>query len=259
MYLHAFSIADNGLLANLYSFSFYFIILLTFGLETAFFHFAERRLDADKAYANGFIVILALNGVFLLAGAAGHSLLAEGMGCAHSPQLVFVWLGIVAADTLAALPMARLRRQEAATRFAIISLANIGLTVALNLYFVLQLGWGVESVFLANFIASVAKLGMALVQNLPDTQLFEADAARPMALYGLYIMIAGLLGAMNEHLDKNLTPRLWPDEQEYKGTAYTGMELNGVYAAMYKLGMFVALITQAFRYAAEPLFFRHGG
>jgi O-antigen/teichoic acid export membrane protein len=77
-----------------------------------------------------------------------------------------------------------------------------------------------------------------------------------MLRYGAMIMVAGLFGAINETLDRNLLPRLWPSGQAYQGQSYTGLALNGIYAANYKLGMFIALVTQAFRYAAEPLFFK---
>jgi O-antigen/teichoic acid export membrane protein len=77
-----------------------------------------------------------------------------------------------------------------------------------------------------------------------------------MRTYGFYIMVAGLAGALNEVLGRNLLPRLWPAEGEWHGLRMNGWELNGIYSAMYKLGMFVALATQAFRYAAEPYFFR---
>ena len=70
-------------------------------------------------------------------------------------------------------------------------------------------------------------------------------------------MIAGCLGAINETFDKSLLPRVWGDDpQKFEGRLFTGLQLNGIYGAMYKIGMFISLVTQAFRYAAEPFFFR---
>ena len=122
------------------------------------------------------------------------------------------------------------------------------------------MGWGVESVLAANLIASLIKLIMASWNGLPKMILTRESfkkIAHPMLQYGVLIMIAGCLGAINETFDKSLLPRVWGDDpQKFEGRLFTGLQLNGIYGAMYKIGMFISLVTQAFRYAAEPFFFR---
>jgi O-antigen/teichoic acid export membrane protein len=80
-----------------------------------------------------------------------------------------------------------------------------------------------------------------------------------MLLFGTLVMVAGFAGQINEMLDKNLVVSLWPDGNLFLGQARTGEEMNGIYNASYKFGMIIALATQAYRYAAEPFFFRQSG
>lgn len=260
VFVNVFAPEAFGVLQDLYAFTFYPLIILTFGMETAFFRWAEEKNYANQAYTNALVTVgvLALGFGVLFGGF--HQLIAVPMGYAGQGHFVLLIVGIILFDSLAALPMARLRFREKARRFALISLLNVGITVVLNLFFLFGLGLqdDVSYVLLANLIASAVRLGFALVGNLPETWQPDPAAMRKMQHYGLFIMIAGLAGALNETLDRNLLPRLWPEEGAlWRGQMLNGFEMNGIYGAVYKLGMFVALATQAFRYAAEPFFFRN--
>ena len=162
-------------------------------------------------------------------------------------------------DALAALPMARLRQEEKPALFTIISLGNTLLLLVLNIVFIVFLHKTIEWVFIANIIASAAKFFCVLPFTLPNTLRPSTTWLRPMARYGFYIMLAGIAGMMNEHLDKLLLPNLWQDGTWFQGAQRSGQEMLGIYAACYKMSVFIALLTQAFRYAAEPFFFKEAG
>jgi O-antigen/teichoic acid export membrane protein len=255
-YLHYFDRAEYGIQSDLYAFSFYPVILLTFGMETAFFHYTAKSTRSDSVYHTAFSTILAFCAVFLLIFAVPYPFWADVLGYGQRPVLILILAGIIVADAAAALPLARLRYQEKALKFALISGVNVVLTVVFSVWFVAGVGMGVEGVFLANLLASLVRLAMALEGNAPDFRQIRVGVRRQLVVYGFYIMAAGLLGACNEMLGRNLIPRLWPSGQFYDGEALTGLEMNGIYSANYKLAMLVALVTQAFRYAMEPYFFR---
>ncbi len=259
VYAHFFDRAEYGIQSDLYAFSFYPLILLTFGLETAFFHYTAKSSDADSVYHTAFSTILLFCAVFLIVFGVPYPLWADVLGYGQRPALVLMVVTIIVLDAAAALPLARLRYREKAASFALISGTNIVLTLALSLGFVVGMRMGVEGVFLANLLASAVRLGMALDGNAPDFRQIHPGIRKLLLSYGFYIMAAGLLGAWNEMLGRNLIPRLWPDGKIYDGEALSGLEMNGIYSANYKLAMFVALITQAFRYAVEPYFFRSAG
>lgn len=257
LYVHRFPVEDFGILSDLYALLIFVQIILTFGMETSFFFFSRKENeDRQNSYGHAFAVVLALTTLSAIVCLMAHGPLATVLGYADRPELVLLLVPVFAFDALAALPLARLRYRELPVRFAVISLVNIGLTLALNLYWVAFLGWGIEYVLLANVVASGVRLMMALYGNVPQLGQLSPKFIHQMAGYGSLIALAGLMGAINEGIDRNLLPRLWTTDRPFEQKIYTGLALTGIYSAMYKIAMFIALLTQAFRYAIEPLVFR---
>jgi len=256
LYTSVLSQGSYGIVSYLYSYVAFVNVFLTFGMETTFFRFAKDASESQKAYNHAFLWMLVLNGSFLLLGLLNYSLIADLIAASDYAHIVLMVVVIIFLDVTAALPMARLRYEEKATRFAIIYLANIIVTLGANLIFIGWLRWGIEYVFVANIIGSATKLLLVLPGTLPTSLKPDRKQLREMIDYGFFIMIAGLPGMMNEHLDKILLPNLWEDGSLYKGEPKTGEEMLGIYAANYKMAIFISLVTQAFRYAVEPFFFK---
>jgi O-antigen/teichoic acid export membrane protein len=264
LYANALQMEDFGRFSDLYALTFFPLILLTFGLETAFFRFASPsgqsskvEISADKAYAASFFTVGFFGLAFGLLGLLFSVPLARVLGYGQHLGLVQLVLFIIVLDVWAALPLARLRQRERPVQFAAISLLNVGITLILSILLVGVFRLGIEWAFGVNAIASGLRLLMALKGNWPRWQLLERTQVEAMLRYGVWIMLAGLLGAVNETLDRALIPRLWPEGKVFAGWPRTGLELNAIYAANYKLAMIISLVVQAFRYAAEPFFFRH--
>ena len=114
-------------------------------------------------------------------------------------------------------------------------------------------GLGVGYVFLSNLAASALTL-LLLARELLDFRFRWPDLAflRPLLAYALPLMLMGLAGMVNETLDRVMLPA-WLPKGFYPGLSQLGAV--GVYGACYKLSIFMSLIIQAFRYAAEPFFF----
>jgi O-antigen/teichoic acid export membrane protein len=259
LYAHHLTIADFGQLTQLYSFSFYLLILLTFGLETAYFHFCGQSDEKESEnYGNSSYGVAVLVAFFLVLFLPLSGFLAPALRFGEHPEYLLLMAIIIALDALAALPLARLRFHEQPLRFVSIAASNVFLTLALNLYFILYLEKGLVYILLANVIASTVKLGMAWLGNFPTWKGVQSAGLKQVMGYGLFIMLAGLVGAMNENLDRTLLPYLWPAGKSFQGIRYDGLEMNGIYAAMYKLGVFIALASQAFRFAVEPYYFKKG-
>jgi O-antigen/teichoic acid export membrane protein len=259
LYVNRFTLEEYGIFSDLYALTFFPLIILTFGMETAFFRYAAPSHKTESTvkviYANAFYAVLGLAFTFLSLGLFLQTPLQNLLGYAHAPHYIVLMLCIIFLDVAAALPLAKLRYDNRAIRFATIALLNIFLTLSLNLIFILVFNLGITSVFIANIVASGIRLLMSLWQNLPALAELSKQKIKQLMGYGFFIMLAGLAGAVNETLDRTLIPRLWV-EGFYKGTRLNGLEMNGIYGAIYKLGMFITLVTQAFRYAVEPFFFK---
>ena len=255
-FVHQFSLSDFGAFSDLYAWIFYPQIILTIGLETSFFRFSQTAELAAKNYANAVWSIFLVTCCFGIVVFGFDTAIAESLGYKNKPEWVLLVAGIIIIDCLSALPLAKLRYDQKTQQFVATSLINIAVTLLLSIFFVTTLSMGVTGALLANLIASVIRLFCSLYQNLPDPFELSLSQARQIVRYGSFIMMAGLIGSLNETLDRNLLPRLWKTNW-YMGEIKTGLELNAIYSANYKLGMIISLVSQAFRYAAEPIFFKN--
>jgi O-antigen/teichoic acid export membrane protein len=280
IYTAHFAAAEYGIVTGLYAYVSFLNVVFTYGLETTFFRFANRLGQDRRELYNRTLSLLLLSSVvltLLLAALARPLLGLLDLPPGHEEYARWVAL-ILGFDAIAALPFARLRLENKARKFAAIRLTNILLYVGLNLFFVVlcpyvmqspSSNWlaglrplvaavynptlGVGYVFLANLAASALTL-LLLWRELLDFRFRWPDLSflRPLLAYALPLMLMGLAGMVNETLDRILLPR-WLPENFYPGLSRLGAV--GVYGACYKLSIFMSLVIQAFRYAAEPFFF----
>jgi O-antigen/teichoic acid export membrane protein len=169
-------------------------------------------------------------------------------------------------DSLTAIPFALLRFQNKALRFAIIKNINIFSHIAFNLYLLVlgpfwykefgslipfyQQGMGIESVFMANLLASFLTLVLLGKEIVSVGFSFNYKQWSQMIVYAVPMIWVGLAGMVNETLDRILIRLLSSNPEE-------GKALNGIYSANYKFSIIITLFIQAFKFAAEPFFFAH--
>jgi O-antigen/teichoic acid export membrane protein len=231
-------------------------IFFTYGMETAYFRFAQDEKNRHTVYNTGTISLLATSVLFSAVLILARQPVASFMKIDQHPQWIS-WLAmIVAADTLAALPFSVLRQQNRPRKYAIIKLANIFLTIGIQVFFFLvypkMSGKTVDIgyVFLSNLIASIVTM-LLLWKEFGQLQ-FKFDYAlwKKMMAYALPLIIVGFGGMINETIDRQLILRFWD------GTVAQAKSAVGIYSANYKLAILIVLFIQAFRMGAEPFFFQ---
>ena len=267
LYTYSFAARDYGVVSEFYAYAGFLSVILGFGLETAYFRF-RATLGEPKAFQTAFWLLLPLNGLFLLGAIEGREEIAKALHYPDHPRYVVYFALILAADALGGLPFARLRAEEKALRFAGIKLTEIGLTVGLNLWWVLGsdsesvlsapsllgvdlAGLGIEAIFVANLVASLVKLLLLAPEWLRIGGGWKGGAPRSMLGYALPMVVVGLAGMVNEMLDRVALKHLLPGDFE------ANLRELGIYAACYKLSLLMTLFVQAFRYAGEPFFFAY--
>ena len=256
LYTGIFDPSEYGIYTNLYAYVATINVILTFGMETTFFRFIQDKADPRQVYNQAIFWVGIMAVTFaMLAGLLAYPI-AGYMDYAGYEYLIYLLIVIIFLDVLTALPLAKLRHEERVKWFAIITLTNVIVSLIGNFIFVYWLRWGIEYVFVANIIASIVRLGMAYWKNLPTSLKPDWQLLKGMLDYGFYIMIAGFAGIMNQMLDKILIPKRWVDGEVFEGVVQTGKGLVGLYGAAFKVAMLIGLATQAFRYAAEPFFFK---
>lgn len=275
-YTAAFAAAEYGVVTGLYAYVSFLNVVFTYGMETTYFRFANRPGTDRKDLYDRVLSLLLLStaGLTVLLMLLARPLLALlEIPPGHDEYAYWIAL-ILGLDALTAIPFARLRLENKARKFAGIKLAGIVVNVALNLFFivlcpaVLSGKWlpglqplvarvydptmGVGYVFLSNLVASGMTL-LLLGRELLDFRFkLNFDFLKPLLAYAYPLMLMGLAGMVNETLDRILLPKWLPDNF-YPGQS--SLTAVGIYGACYKLSIFMQLVIQAFKYAAEPFFF----
>ena len=238
-----------GIITHMYAITALLLVLLTFGMETTFFRFANKEgEDAGRVFSTALIGVGSAATLFFVAVLLLLTPLSRVLGYADNPQYVWVMALIVAVDAFRAIPFAYLRQQKKALKFASLQLLNIVVNIALNcLYYLALDGHDPGYAFYINLICSVL-ITLCLYREIANIRHgFDKMLMRRMLAYSWPIVILGIAGILNQVADKILFPYI------YQG-ADAKMQL-GIYGACAKIAMIMAMITQAFRYAYEPFVF----
>ena len=241
---------DYGISTNVYAYTALILVLLTFGMETTLFRFAnDEKYKSDTVFSTSFATVGSLTAVFLMLIFAFISPISSTLGYAAHPDYLLMMAVVVALDAIQALPFSYLRYQKRAIRFASLKMLFIVLNIALNVIYFVMLGK--TSVFYVFFI-NLLCTGLITFFFLPDMfrikWQFDGRLLRQMLGYSWPILILGIAGILNQVADKIIFPLVYPDEAD------ANVQL-GIYGSCVKIAMIMAMITQAFRYAYEPIVF----
>src|SRR5690606_26744998 len=249
----------------IFSWMMFFNVVLSFGMETAFFRFYHKKDNKQEVINNTILFLIAVCSVFL-----GGIYLFKDMIDAYfgiPPVVVSFLIWILVLDTLAVIPFAVLRAEQRPVKYSFIKVLNVlinaGLTVlflylipnhlktnptsALSNYFITD--FHVCYLFLSNIIASAVTL-LLLSKNYLQLKLkFNKTLWKEMLAYSFPVMIGGLAFVVNETFDKVFLDILLPEDFKNLGLAS--------YGAIYKIGVFMVLFRMAYSLGIEPFFFSY--
>jgi len=238
-----------GVITNMYAYTALALVLLTFGMETTYFRFTNKtHEDSNRIYSTTLISVGTVALLFAVLVVLFVDPISRLMGYGDHPSYVWVMGVTVAIDAFLCIPFAHLRQQKKAIKFAVLKLLNILISIVLNIvYFAWMEGREVGYAFYINLFCS-AMLAVCLVQEIvPIRYGFDRPAFRRMIRYAWPILILGIAGILNQTADKMLFPYFYPGSDMHAQL--------GIYGACSKIAMIMAMITQAFRYAYEPIVF----
>ncbi|MGB0166806.1 MAG: lipopolysaccharide biosynthesis protein [Luteibaculum sp.] len=270
LHLDVFPPESYGVTVELYAYLSFVMLFLLYGMETAFFRFAQTE-PQTKVFNTLQTGLYGSTIIFLVGSLWSHKDLASGLGYASQANY-FVWLIlIIAFDVLAAVPLARLRFLQKPFTFVFINVTgiftNIGINVFVLVYWFPQYfsgntdfflsSWfnpeiGVGYIFIANLIASGVKYGLTLFWGLPNPINFSWNLWKKALNYAWPLIFTGFAGLINEVADRILLGRILTPKLGVEAARYQ----IGVYGGCYKLAIIINICVQAFRYAAEPFFFQ---
>ena len=264
-----------GVITEMYSYVAFLVVLLTFGMETAYFRFVSKKEnfnDRGVIFSTTIVGLLITTIFFWVLSVSLSQSIANFLHYPDNSEYV-VWFAIIVGfDALSAIPLAKLRMEGKAKRFAGIYFANILVNFGLNWLFlgycmkvypsggsnfivdlIYRSDIGVGYVFLANLFASLAKFILLSPEIIKMPKVVDWNRLKAMFLYGSPLLLGSLAIIVNEHLDKILLKHMLIKDLGESGAIHQ----VGIYGACYKLSVIMMLFIQAFRYAAEPFFFSH--
>lgn len=271
LYTYVLVPGEYGVVTELYAYVAFLMVILTYGMETAFFRFSKKE-NSENVYSTSIISLLFSSFFFILIACLFAPSISTVLGYANHTEYIIWFAWILGLDALSAVPFARLREMNKARRFALLKSVNIALQLGFNLFFIALCPWidkNVENgfvrdilhqfynpsirvgyIFISNLLATVITLLLLIPDILKIKLYFDKKLWKQMLKYALPIMIWGMAGIVNETFDRILLKHLVPVSEN-------PMAQLGIYGACYKISILMTLFIQTFKFAAEPFFFSH--
>lgn len=258
-YTKVLTTADFGVMSDLYAMVALANIILCFGLETTYFRFANKEGE-QKTFNNSVSFLIVFTGLITTFLSFQATSIVSFINYPGKEVYIYALAGVLFIDAMMSIPFARLRQQNKAKRFAIIRLANISLNIFFNVLFLIILkdtdyynpAIGVGYIFIANLLANAFFIPMLLPSFKGFRFTINKTYLNELITYAYPIIFTGIAQMINEVIDRRMLLIFLP-KNHYSN--FTNMEAVGIYSACYKFSMFMSLVTQSFRYAAEPFFF----
>ena len=239
-----------GVVTNIYAWVALMLVLLTCGMETGFFRFANKGQDDPmRVYSTTLLSVSIGSVIFVVLGLLFLEPIAGWLEYGEHPWYIGMMMIVVAMDAIQSIPFAYLRYKKRPIKFAALKLLFIFLNIALNLfYYVILEGNDVGYAFLFNLVCTSVVMVCMIPELRGFTYVLDKELLKRMLRYSLPLVILGVAGILNQVADKIIFPFVYPDEAE------ATIQL-GIYGAASKIAMIMAMFTQAFRFAYEPFVF----
>lgn len=251
IYASAMSAASGGygVVTEVYAWVALMLVLLTYGMETGFFRFANKEDENPQTvYSTTLISVGTTSLLFIILCLTFLREIAGLMGYSQHPWYIGMMVIVVGMDAFQSILFAYLRYKKRPIKFAALKLLFIVTNIILNLiYYVVLKGTDVFYAFLFNLVCtSVVMFGF--IPELRVHLVFDKALLKRMLAYSFPILILGVAGILNQVADKIIFRHVYPDAAE------ASVQL-GIYGAASKIAMIMAMFTQAFRFAYEPFVF----
>lgn len=250
---------------DFYSVAGIIIVLLSHGMETTFFRFAEKEENTKKLISTATISVAGASFLFMFFCFVFRQDLAIAFKTPDQVNLLTMMLFVLGLDGLSTMPFVILRKTGRPKKFALIKIINGVINFVLVVFFIVVLpklgpngifgfsynpDFGIGYVFVANLVASAVTF-LLLAQEIKAVRIaaFSWPLWKKMMAYSWPITIAGLAGVVNETMDRQFLKYLLPDG--------TNTEQMAIYGAVCKIVTFLTLFRQAYLLGIEPFFFSH--
>lgn len=260
--------ADYGDFSTLYAYISFLNIVFTYGMETAFFRFSANGTEKNTLFQTAFTSILVSTALLSALCIVTAAPIAAWVGIPAHPEYIVWCVLIVAIDTLAAIPFARLRQEGKPRKYAFVRIMGILVNIFFTVFFLVYCpiyvanhtdgwlaGWyqhhnNTGYLIMANLLASGVTFLLLVGEWGSYRFKFNATLWKQMIAFAAPMIIIGMGGMVNETIDRPMLGKL------FNGTLQEAKIAVAIYSANYKIAIFITLFITAFRMSAEPFFFK---
>lgn len=268
-YTFVFTEIELGSIQNIYAYVAFAMVFLTFGMETTFFRFINKqanKIDSYKVYSTILLFVFSLSLLFVAIVTIFINPISSFLNNSDHQSYIIVMAITVAFDAFLSIPYAFLRYKKRPIKFATLKLLQIFLNIGFNLFFLVLCPIAMDSdysflvswfydanyrvgyTFLSNMIPSILVIFVLYKELTGFKYIFDKEQFKVMIKYSYPLVILGIIGIMNQTVDKLLYPEIFPTKEE-------GLYWLGIYTAGCKVAVVMTMFTQAFRFAYEPFVF----
>ncbi|MDO5106430.1 polysaccharide biosynthesis C-terminal domain-containing protein [Capnocytophaga sp.] len=252
LYVDKLDREEFGIYSGLFVYLILGNVLLSYGMETAFFRFMNKKHDSGKVQSTALTSLFISSLLFLVVAFSLRNQLATWLN--YDVRFISYSIYILTLDALVVIPFAWLRHRGKSLWYAIIKIGNVTVNLLFNLFFFLVLesevqkvSDGVNYIFISNFLASLLTFLALLPLYFRIRLRFSFPLWKEMLWYAVPVLVSGIAFAVNEGFDRVFLRMLLP--------ADSADATIGVYSACYKMGVFMTLFVTAYKLGVEPFFF----
>ncbi len=246
IYTNVFSPDEFGIYTLVYAYLAFLNVVYIYGMDAAFMKYTSiaEGEEKKKTFSTPYIFVFVTAIFFSLVFYLSYKPISASMNLdsQYSYLLLYV-IGILFFDTLTLIPFNSLRLERKTQKFAIIKVINIVINLGLNLILILEFDYGIEAIFISNFVASIFSF-VALLPDVLRKLKFQIDfqILKKMMKFGIPYLPAAFASIIVQIIDVPIVERL------------TSTATLGIYRANYKLGILMMLFVQMFAFAWQPFF-----
>lgn len=272
-YTRIFIEDQYGVISELYAYAAFLFVLLTYGMETTYFRFAENEKHPSRIFSTSLSALFLTSSGFIILISIFADPVSHLIKYPEHPEYIILMASIIGIDAFLSIPFANLRFRNKSLRFAAIRIISVVANILFNFFFLVfcpayldnnpdsfisilyNPDIGVGYAFISNFLASLITLILLLPDIFKIRFSFDPSLLRRMLVYSLPLMIVGLAGMINEVSDKIMFRFLLHVPAHIQNPEAYSLAQLGIYSANFKLAVLMTIFIQMFRYAAEPFFF----
>jgi O-antigen/teichoic acid export membrane protein len=253
-YTHLITPAEYGEVTLLFIFIAVCHVFYVYGFDISFLRYyvmednsTERRRIYGGTMASVTVTSLLFTAILILLSNPLVSVVFKEAGEVLMRARLIKLCGVILfLDTISVFPFLVLRGQQKPTMFTVLKLLNVLVTIGFNIWLVAVWKWGMEGIFWANvwasLITTVVVFAVTIRYLMPS---FSWAMLKEFAIFGFPNIPSLFFVMVIELSDRKILEVM------------RGAEEVGLYSTGYKMGMFMAIVANAFRFAWQPFFLDH--